>query len=185
MSSTTGRLSENCMAPPTDSQNPSNIPAEEPTAQPPQVGFLTKAFASGLFSGFSPIASGTVGSAVGLVFYAIPGFERWYVLLPASLLILALGIRASDAMEQVYGHDPGEVTIDEVLGMWVSLLFLPKTILVAAIAFFIFRILDIVKPYPARKFDNLHGGTGVMLDDVVSAVYTNLLLQLAVALQIV
>jgi len=99
--------------------------------------------------------------------------------------VLVLGIRASDAMEKVYGQDPGEVTIDEVLGMWVSLLFLPKTIVVAASAFFIFRILDIVKPFPARRFDNLHGGVGVMLDDVVSAIYTNLLLQLAVAIRII
>ncbi|MCX6133583.1 MAG: phosphatidylglycerophosphatase A [Ignavibacteriales bacterium] len=173
------------MALPTDPQNPSNNPADQSVAQPPKVGFVTKAFASGLFSGFSPVASGTVGSAVGLAFYCIPGFERWYILLPASLLVLALGIKASDAMEKVYGHDPGEVTIDEVLGMWVSLLFLPKTILVATLAFFIFRILDIVKPFPARRFDNLHGGSGVMLDDVVSAIYTNLLLQLAVALQII
>lgn len=173
------------MALPTDPQNPSNNSAEPSVAPSPKVGFVTKAFASGLYSGFSPVASGTVGSAVGLVFYCIPGFERWYVLLPASLLVLALGIKASDAMEKVYGHDPGEVTIDEVLGMWVSLLFLPKTILVATLAFFIFRILDIVKPFPARRFDNLHGGSGVMLDDVVSAIYTNLLLQLAVALQII
>ena len=173
------------MALPTSSQNPSNSSPTDSIPAAPRVSFLTKAFASGLFSGFSPIASGTVGSAVGLVFYAIPGFERWYVLLPASLVVLAFGIRASDAMEKIYGHDPGEVTIDEVLGMWVSLLFLPKTILIAALAFFIFRILDIVKPYPARRFDNLHGGSGVMLDDVVSAIYTNLLLQLAIYLQII
>jgi phosphatidylglycerophosphatase A len=173
------------MAPPIDSQNPNNRPADESAAPAPQVGFMTKAFASGLFSGYSPVASGTVGSAVGLAFYAIPGFERWFVLLPASVIVLLLGIRTSVAMERVYGHDPGEVTIDEVLGMWVSLLFLPKSYLIAALAFFIFRILDIVKPFPARKFDNLHGGTGVMLDDVVSAIYTNLLLQIAVALQVI
>jgi phosphatidylglycerophosphatase A len=87
-------------------------------------------------------------------------------------------------MEKVYGHDPGEVTIDEVLGMWISLMLLPKTIAVSGAAFFIFRILDIVKPYPARRFDSLHGGKGIMLDDVVSALYTNLLLQAAVALHI-
>jgi phosphatidylglycerophosphatase A len=149
------------------------------------VGFFTKAFASGLFSGFSPVASGTVGSAVGLAVYSIPGVESPTVLLPLSLLVLALGIRASSAMEKVYGHDPGEVTIDEVLGMWISLLFLPKTILVAALAFFIFRVLDIVKPFPARRFDTIRGGSGIMFDDVVSAIYTNLLLQLALALQII
>ena len=173
------------MALPTGSPSPSSTAAVQTPEQPPKVDFFTKAFASGLFSGFSPVASGTVGSAVGLAFYCIPGFELWYILLPASLVVLAAGIKASDAMEKVYGQDPSEVTIDEVLGMWVSLLFLPKTILVAALAFFIFRILDIVKPFPARRFDNLHGGAGVMLDDVVSAIYTNLLLQLAVAVKIV
>ncbi len=169
----------------TELPNPTNDIPDQTPAQSPTVGFATKAFASGLFSGFSPVASGTVGSAVGLAIYCIPGFERWYVLLPASLVVLVLGIRASDAMEKVYGQDPGEVTIDEVVGMWVSLLFLPKTILVATVAFFVFRILDIVKPFPARRFDTLHGGTGVMLDDVVSAIYTNLLLQLAVAMRII
>jgi phosphatidylglycerophosphatase A len=131
------------------------------------------------------LASGTVGSAVGLALYCIPGFENPSILLPLSLLVLALGIKASNTMEKVYGHAPGQVTIDEVLGMWISLLFLPKTILVAALAFFIFRILDIVKPFPARRFDNIHGGVGIMFDDVISAIYTNLLLQLALTLQII
>jgi phosphatidylglycerophosphatase A len=170
---------------PTESPNPSSGSTSSPSEPRMQVGFLTKAFASGLFSGYSPVASGTVGSAVGLAFYYIPGFENPSLLLPLCLLVLILGIWASTAMERVYGHDPSEVTIDEVLGMWISLLFLPKKILIAVVAFFVFRILDIVKPYPARRFDNLKGGSGIMLDDVVSAIYTNLLLQLAVALKII
>jgi phosphatidylglycerophosphatase A len=173
------------MALPTESPNPSSGSAHLPSGPRPQVGFLTKAFASGLFSGYSPVASGTVGSAVGLALYYVPGMENPYVLLPLCLLVLVLGIKASAVMERVYGHDPSEVTIDEVLGMWISLLFLPKKILISLMAFFLFRILDIVKPSPARRFDNMRGGTGIMLDDVVSAIYTNLLLQLAVALKII
>jgi phosphatidylglycerophosphatase A len=172
------------MAPPTESPNPSSESDIGATEQHPRVGFPTKAFASGLFSGYSPVASGTVGSAVGVAFYFIPGFENLYIILPLCVLVFALGVKASASMENVYGHDPGEVTIDEVLGMWISLLFLPKKIVIIVVAFLVFRILDIVKPFPARRFDNLHGGAGVMLDDVVSAIYTNLLLQLAVALQI-
>jgi phosphatidylglycerophosphatase A len=172
------------MALPTASQTPNNIPAGTSQADDARVGFLTKAFASGLFSGFSPVASGTVGSAVGLAFYWIPGFEHAFIMVPLGLLVFILGIKASDSMEKVYGQDPGEVTIDEVLGMWISLLFLPKSLLVSVTAFFIFRILDIVKPFPARRFDSKPGGTGVMLDDVVSGVYTNLLLQLALILHI-
>ena len=173
------------MTPPVESPNPNNESEPAHSASHPTVGFLTKAFASGLYSGFSPIASGTVGSAVGLAIYCVPGIENPYILLPLCVLVFFLGVRTSNDMEKVYGHDPGEVTIDEVLGMWISLLFLPKKMVIAVIAFFVFRILDIVKPYPARRFDSLHGGAGVMLDDVVSAIYTNLLLQLAVALKIV
>jgi phosphatidylglycerophosphatase A len=172
------------MAPPTESPTPNNVPSESAAAEVPSVGFFTKAFASGLFSGYSPVASGTVGSAVGLAFYFIPGFENIYVILPLCLLVYFFGVRAAESMEKVYGQDPGEVTIDEVLGMWVSLLFLPKQIVVAVIAFFIFRIFDILKPFPARHFDNTPGGSGVMLDDVVSGIYTNLLIQLALFLRI-
>jgi len=173
------------MTPPAESPNPNNVSPETAAAERPSVGFFTRAFASGLFSGYSPVASGTVGSAVGLAIYFIPGFEQLYVILPFSVLVYFLGVRTAEAMEKVYGQDPSEVTIDEVLGMWVSLLFLPKKILIAVIAFFVFRILDIVKPYPARRFDNTPGGSGVMLDDVISGIYTNLLIQLAVVLKII
>jgi phosphatidylglycerophosphatase A len=139
---------------PTTPPNPNNASPDAADAGRPTVGFFTKAFASGLFSGYSPVASGTVGSAVGLAFYFIPGFEQAYVILPLCVLVYFLGVRTADEMEKVYGQDPGEVTIDEVLGMWVSLLFLPKQLLIAVIAFFLFRIFDIVKPYPARHFDN-------------------------------
>jgi len=173
------------MALPTESPNLNSGPPETAASGAPSVGFFTRAFASALFSGYSPVASGTVGSAVGLAIYFIPGFEQAYVILPICVLVYFLGVRTAEAMEKVYGQDPGEVTIDEVLGMWISLLFLPKTIVVGVIAFFVFRILDIVKPYPARRFDNTPGGSGVMLDDVISGIYTNLLIQAAVALKII
>lgn len=171
------------MTHPTESPNPNSVSPKASEPEKPSVGFFTRAFASALFSGYSPLASGTVGSAVGLAFYMIPGFEQAYVILPLCILVYVLGVRTAEAMEKVYGQDPSEVTIDEVLGMWVSLLFLPKTFEVVVIAFVVFRILDIVKPYPARRFDNTPGGSGVMLDDVISGIYTNLLLQLAVALK--
>jgi phosphatidylglycerophosphatase A len=172
------------MTSPGESQNQSEPAPGQGDPTTASVPFVTKAFASGLFSGFSPAASGTVGSAVALALYFIPGFELSCVLLPLCAVVFFLGVKASDAMENVYGHDPAEVTIDEMLGMWISLLFLPKTLPVAGAAFFIFRILDIVKPFPARRLDNMKGGLGIMLDDVVSGVYTNLILQLVVATRI-
>ena len=140
---------------------------------------LTKAFASALFSGYSPIASGTAGSAVGLAIYFIPGFESPMIIGIVTLIVCILGIPAAEAMEKRYGHDPAEVTIDEVVGMWISLLFLPKYILVALAAFVLFRILDIIKPPISRKFDAMHGGFSIMMDDVIAGIYANVILQLA------
>lgn len=149
-------------------------------AQPEKhIAWYVRLFGSGLFSGYSPIASGTVASAVALGIYFIPGFEHPFVLITASFLTFILGVKAAGIMEERYGHDPAEVTIDEVLGMWISLMFLPKTLAVAVPAFFVFRILDIVKPWPARKFDSAPGGLGIMLDDVVSGFYTNVIMHLA------
>ncbi len=142
-------------------------------------------FASGLFTGYSPIASGTVASAVALAIYFIPGFHHPYSIIPVSFLTFILGAKAAGIMEQRYGHDPAEVTIDEVLGMWISLMFLPKSLAVAIPAFFIFRLLDIVKPWPARKFDSVPGGLGIMLDDVVVGFYTNIIMHLALRVGLV
>ena len=145
--------------------------------------WLVTLFASGVYAGFSPIASGTVGSAVGLaVYYFIPGFEQLTILLPAIVATLFLGVKASAMMERRYGHDPAEVTIDEVVGMWVAVLFLPKNLYVMIAAFFLFRFFDIIKPYPARKFDNVHGGVGIMMDDVIAGLYTVATIHLAIML---
>ena len=83
-------------------------------------------------------------------------------------------------MEKAHGHDPSVVTIDEFVGMWLSVLFLPSTYLTFILAFFLFRILDIIKPWPARVFDRMNGGWGIMLDDVVAGIYTNIILQIVV-----
>jgi phosphatidylglycerophosphatase A len=147
--------------------------------------FVTKLFASALFSGYSPIASGTVGSAVAVVFYFIPGFESIAIISISIFIVFVLGIKTANTMEQRYGHDPAEVTIDEVVGMWISLFLLPKKIFVVIAAFFIFRFFDIFKPYPARNFDNMHGGFGIMMDDVVAGIYANIILQLLLLIPVI
>ena len=78
--------------------------------------------------------------------------------------------------------DPSAVVIDEVAGMILSVLFLPATPAVFISAFLLFRLFDIVKPYPARQWQALSGGAGIMLDDLVAGIYANLLLQAARAL---
>jgi phosphatidylglycerophosphatase A len=161
-----------------------NFPNPHKQAAFVEPSLATKLFASALFSGYSPVASGTVGSAVALAFYFIPGFESFVIIGTSILVVFILGIKSASTMELRYGHDPAEVTIDEVLGMWISLILLPKNIFIIVPAFFIFRFFDIVKPYPARKFDNMHGGFGIMMDDVVAGIYTNIILQLALLIPV-
>jgi phosphatidylglycerophosphatase A len=155
-----------------------DVPVVEPS-------LITKLFASALFSGYSPIASGTVGSAVALAIYFIPGFESAVVIGTSIVVVFLLGINAAAKMEKRYGHDPAEVTIDEVAGMWISLILLPKKIFIAIAAFIVFRLFDIIKPFPAHKFDNMHGGFGIMMDDVIAGIYANIILQLALLIPIV
>lgn len=153
---------------------PPTVPATE--AKP---SLVVRAFATGLFSGYAPIAPGTAGSLLALALYWIPGFSEPATLAAASAATFFLGVAAATVMERHYGEDPSIVVIDEVVGMWVALLLLPKTLLFGAAAFVLFRIFDIFKPPPARQVERLGGGIGIMLDDVVAGLYANLLLQLA------
>ncbi len=139
--------------------------------------FLDKLVATGLGSGLSPAAPGTVGSVVGLLVYFIPGFEKPYIIIPAIALFFTWGIFAAGRMEKEYGHDPSRVVLDEIVAMWISLVFIPKKLFLIAIAFLIFRMLDIFKPFPANYFDKKSGGLFIMLDDFVCGVFTNILLQ--------
>ena len=90
------------------------------------------------------------------------------------------GIYVGSKFETVYGKDPAECTIDEMVGMWISLILLPKTNLIIAAAFIIWRALDIIKPYPARSLERFKGGLGIMIDDVVSSIYTLIIMHLIV-----
>ncbi|MBI5726956.1 MAG: phosphatidylglycerophosphatase A [Ignavibacteriales bacterium] len=139
---------------------------------------LEKFLGSGFYTGYIPFASGTFGSLSALLIYWIPGFEQPVIIIPAIVFVTLYGIVLGNKFEKVYGKDPSECTIDEVSGMWISLLFLPKTIILSIVAFFIWRALDIFKPYPANRFEKFNGGTGIMLDDVMSGIYTCLIMQI-------
>jgi phosphatidylglycerophosphatase A len=136
-------------------------------------------FATGFFTGYFPFASGTVGSFLAILFYLfIPGFNEPYFLVPLILLFLVIGIYTSDFAEKVYGIDPPQVVIDEIVGMWFTMLFVPKTFLLAAIGFVLFRIFDIIKPCPARQSQDIKGGLGIMLDDLIAGFYSLIILHL-------
>jgi phosphatidylglycerophosphatase A len=151
----------------------------ESSLQQPTLSFFEKFIGSGFFTGYSPYASGTVGSAASLLFFLIPGFSHPYVIIPASIVFFVSGGFIAGRMEKVFGQDPSIVTIDEVVGMWIALWFIPVTFVNVGIAFLIFRILDILKPYPAGEIDKKSGGWNIMFDDVVAGIYANIILQVA------
>jgi phosphatidylglycerophosphatase A len=145
-----------------------------------KLNFIEKFLGSGFYTGYIPIASGTFGTLAALFIYLIPGFENPYVIVPAIIVFFIYGVYVGNKFENIYGKDPSECTIDEVVGTWISYLLLPKTVGIIIITFFLWRALDIFKPYPARKLEDLNGGLGIMIDDVVSGFYTLIIMHLVV-----
>jgi phosphatidylglycerophosphatase A len=133
-------------------------------------------------AGYSPVASGTVGSLVTVIaLWLIPFTTR--ALLVTLAVVTLVGIWAGSRVERaIDAKDPGIIVIDEVAGMLVSVLFVPRTIPVLATAFLLFRLFDIWKPFPARQFQELHGGVGVMLDDLIAGAYALALIVISRAL---
>lgn len=150
-----------------------------------KINFFEKFIGSGFYTGYFPIASGTVGSAAAILIYLIPGFENLYIIIPAAILMAGYGIYIGTKFEKKYGKDPAQCTIDEVVGTWISLFALPKTFWVILVSFLLWRILDIIKPPPARNLERLNGGLGIMIDDVVSGIYTLLIMHLVVYLLVI
>ncbi len=151
-----------------------------PSSAPAKPSRLVLALGSALGTGYAPIASGTFGSALAVAWCFIPGAASTGALIPLIIILLVIGARAAEQMEAYYGPDPAEVTVDEVVGQWITFLFLPISAPLLVAGFFIFRIFDIIKPYPARRIDRHRGGWPIMLDDVVAGIYANLVLQAAV-----
>lgn len=143
-----------------------------------QLNLFNKILGSGFYTGYIPFASGTFGSLAALIIYYIPGFEKPAIIIPVIIIFSIYGIYAGTQFEKVYGKDPSQCTIDEMVGMWISLLFLPKVIWVSAIIFAFWRLFDIIKPFPARRLEKLKGGLGIMIDDIISSFYVLLIVHL-------
>jgi len=130
------------------------------------VRFSGGALATTLGTGFFPLGPGTVGSLVAaVVFYYSP--VNSFVLLP---VVLFLGWIGCEAGRKLWGEDPSIVTIDEVAGTWIACLAAPSSwgIKGIAAAFVLFRIFDIVKPWPVNRLDEMKNGIGILLDDVAA-----------------
>ena len=137
---------------------------------------IYKLIGSGIYSGYFPFASGTIGSIVALLFFLIPDFEKPIIIIPAIIISFFVGIYLGNYFESIYGKDPKEFTLDEFVGTWITFLFVPKTIPFLIGGFIIWRFFDIIKPFPANKLESLKGGLGIMLDDVVSGMYSLLII---------
>jgi phosphatidylglycerophosphatase A len=134
------------------------------------------------YVGYLPLIPGTFGSLAGiLVYYLIKGSVLPYVFV--TLAIFILGFLSGGRAEKVFKvKDPRYIVIDEVSGMLLSLAFLPYDIRIVIIGFFIFRLMDTLKPYPAGSLQSLKGSKGIMVDDIIAGIYTNIILQLALRL---
>ena len=139
------------------------------------------ALVTALGIGYVPFAPGTFGSAAGLVL--------WLVLPPSAfaqaaaiVTLFAIGSWGAGIAERYFGTtDPSAVVIDEVMGMLITLFLNPVGWAGAFGAFLLFRIFDVIKPYPANRLERLPGGVGVMADDAMAAVYANLVLRAMLA----
>ena len=136
--------------------------------------------AFGLGTGLSPVAPGTVGTLLGVAL-------AWFTLnlglngqIAIAVVLVLAGIWICDNSSKRLGqHDPGGIVWDEIAAMYIVLLFAPLTITAWILAFGLFRAFDIVKPWPIRDLDHsIGGGLGIMLDDLVAALYAAILLAL-------
>src|SRR5688572_4322173 len=136
------------------------------------------------YIGYAPIAPGTFGSAAGLaLFYAVRASGSTAVELITIVALFAIGIWSGTVAEHHFGGiDPGPIVLDEVVGMLITLALLPVNGTGAFVGFLVFRVLDVVKPWPSARFEKLPGGLGVMADDGMAAIYGNLVMRGLIAI---
>jgi phosphatidylglycerophosphatase A len=142
------------------------------------VDLAASVVATAFGSGYAPFAPGTAGSAVGLLLFWPMATLPWSWQASASAVLFLVGSVAAGRVARRVGlKDPGIVVVDEVVGQWVTLTALPFTPVTAAVGFVLFRVMDVVKPWPARDLEDLPGGWGIMADDVAAGVYAHLVLR--------
>jgi len=139
-----------------------------------------KFLASGFFTGYFPVAPGTIGSLVGILacfFLQDVPFTAYAIVL---ILTLIAGIYISGEAEKIYqAKDSSHIVIDEIAGIFFTFLYLPMDVSFLLAGFLAFRFFDILKPFPIRLIDEkIEGGWGIMFDDVLAGIYANILIRL-------
>ena len=149
----------------------------------PMVRFV----ATGGFLGYSPLAPGTAGSlgCAVLLWFLLPEITiagpplHTVVFLISVVTLVVLAMWVAGVAERGFGQkDASRIVIDEFVGYLIAVAFLPKTFLVYVAAFVVFRVVDILKPFPAARLESAPGGVGIVLDDVVAGIYANVLVRI-------
>ena len=154
-----------------------------------------KLIASGLGTGYAPIAPGTVGSMLGiLIFYsfnlALKSLNIDQSTIPVLNLVviiffLLIGIYSIKKVHQKWSHDAPKIVIDEIVGVWIAAFLIPFQWQYYLLALILFRFFDIVKPLYIRKLDKLKSNWSVMFDDVLAGFYANIVIQIVIHFNII
>lgn len=143
---------------------------------------LVKLLSTFFYVGDCPVAPGSLASIVGMLIYFI-FFKAIIVYILLFIIILILGFQTSGKMERIMRvEDPGCIVIDEVAGVMIAFFMLPLTLPVIFTAYFLFRAFDMFKIYPVNKFEEIGGGVGIMMDDIIAGIYTCIIMHVAVRL---
>ncbi|MBU0503103.1 MAG: phosphatidylglycerophosphatase A [Candidatus Omnitrophota bacterium] len=142
------------------------------------VNFLSEIITTFFFIGYIPVISGTFASLIAVAIYFV--LEAYpFGLAIVTLTVLILGFLFCGRAEKALAKkDPSCIVIDEVSGMLLSLAFLPYNWGMVLAAFILFRALDIFKPFPISKFQKMNGSLGIMGDDILAGIFTNIILQI-------
>jgi len=162
------------------------MPSPSQILQKPQqlLDWIVMFIATGGYSGYVRIVPATVGSFVGLLLFLPMATSPFLAQLAFIGGFLGLGIWITGRAEEKFKIiDARHIVFDEIVGMWISLLLLPNRISYLLAAFILFRLFDVIKPFPAKQAEHLRGGWGIMLDDVIAGLYTNALLHGVQALE--
>jgi phosphatidylglycerophosphatase A len=141
---------------------------------------LAKIVSSFFYVGHSPLTPGTFGSLAGLgIYFLVKNNLILYGFCIAFLF--SLGIVFTTEAERIYKRkDARMIVIDEVSGMLLALFLVPYSLQISIIGFLLFRFFDIIKPFPARRIEKISGAFGIMFDDIIAALYTNIILQILI-----
>lgn len=143
---------------------------------------VSKIIASCFGIGYIQKGAGSLAALFCCLFWVLlnGGDGQWWFQAMLLILVFFAGVFASSQVEKEWGHDSSRVVVDEVFGMLTTLFLVPSNWLYVLLGFVLFRFFDIAKPLGVKKMELLPSGWGVMLDDALAALYSNVLLQIAV-----